>query len=53
VTVPDQQVPDLPVRVSRRVTQVGAGGVLGLDFLAQFDDIHFHVPTLQLTLVDP
>jgi hypothetical protein len=24
--------------------------VLGLDFLARFTDIHFHVPSLRLTL---
>ncbi len=48
-----QDTGDLEVRVSRRVTQVGADGVLGLDFLAQFTYIHFHVPTMRLTLTRP
>lgn len=43
-------IADLGVRVSRRVTQVGADGVLGLDFLGRFTDVHFHVPSLRLTL---
>jgi hypothetical protein len=36
--------------VSRRATQVGAEGVLGLDFLAQFRVIHFDVGAMRLTL---
>ena len=39
-----QPVDDLEVRISTRVTRVGADGVLGLDFLGRFTDIHFHVP---------
>lgn len=50
LTIHGQPVPDLVVRVSRRVTQAGARGVLGLDFLGQFTDIHFHVPSMRLTL---
>jgi hypothetical protein len=45
-----QAIRDLVVRISRRVSQVGADGVLGLDFLGQFTDIHLHVPSLRLTL---
>jgi hypothetical protein len=48
-----QSIPDLPVLLSRRVTQVGAEGALGLDFLRSFSDVHFHVPTLRLTLTGP
>ena len=45
-----QPLLDFEVRISRRVTRVGADGVLGLDFLGRFTDIHFHVPSLRLTL---
>ena len=45
-----QVIPNLEVRLSRRVSQVGADGVLGLDFLGRYTDIHFHVPSLRLTL---
>lgn len=45
-----QRIDDLPVRLSRRVTRVGADGVLGIDFLGRFTEIHVHVPTLRLTL---
>src|SRR6266852_697096 len=34
--IQNQPIRDLRVRVSRRVTRVGADGVLGLDFLAQY-----------------
>ena len=34
------------------MTAAGADGVLGLDFLSQFTDIHCHVPSRILTL-DP
>ena len=48
----DQQgVADLTVRLSRRVSDVGAEGVLGLDFLGRFTEIHFHVPSMRLTLL--
>jgi hypothetical protein len=53
VTIQDQQISDLTVRLSPRVTQVGAAGILGLDFLGRFSDIHFHVPTMRLTLTYP
>lgn len=45
-----QSIADLEVRVSPRVTRVGADGVLGLDFLNRFTDVHFNVPSLRLTL---
>ncbi len=48
-----QSIPDRPVLLSRRVTQVGAEGALGLDFLRQFTYVQFHVPTLRLTLMSP
>jgi hypothetical protein len=50
LSIQGQALPDVIVRVSRRVTQTGARGVLGLDFLGQFTDIHFHVPSMRLTL---
>jgi hypothetical protein len=50
VRIGGQRIDDLVVRPSRRVTDVGAEGVLGLDFLGRFTDIHFHVPTMRLTL---
>lgn len=50
VRIDEQPIADLAVRLSRRVTEVGADGVLGLDFLGRFTDIHFHVPTMRLTL---
>jgi len=53
VEIQNQSIPDLPVLVSTRVTQVGAQGVLGLSFLRQFTDVHFHVPSLLLTLTSP
>jgi hypothetical protein len=53
LSVQGQPIPDLLVHVSRRVSQAGAEGLMGLDFLRQFTDIHFHVPTLRLTLSTP
>jgi hypothetical protein len=50
LAIQGQPVPDLVVRPSRRVTQAGASGVLGLDFFGRFTDIHFHVPSMRLTL---
>ena len=52
-TIQGQPIPDLPVRVSRRVTQVGADGVLGLDFFGQFTEAHCHIPSLRFTLSTP
>jgi hypothetical protein len=50
LTIQGQSIPDLTVRLSPRATEVGAVGVLGLDFLGQFRDVHVHVPTMRLTL---
>jgi hypothetical protein len=44
-----QRLPPLNVRVSR-INRPGADGILGLDFIEQFTDIHFNVPTFRLTL---
>lgn len=49
----DQAIPDLVVRQSRRAEQVGVDGILGLDFLWRFEDVHFHVPTMRLTFSRP
>ena len=49
-TIQEQTIADLRVRISRRVSRVGADGALGLDFLGRFTDVHFHVPSLRLTL---
>lgn len=49
-TIEGRVIPDLEVGLSRRVTQVGADGVLGLNFLGRYRDIHFNVPSLRLTL---
>lgn len=47
--VQQQPLPPFQVRVSR-INRPGADGILGLDFMRQFTDIHFHVPTFRLTL---
>jgi hypothetical protein len=47
-----QAVVDVQSRVSRRVTSLGLDGLLGLDFLGRFTDVHFNVPTMLLTLSD-
>lgn len=53
VSVQGQALPPLRVRVSGMLHMTGAGGILGLDFFGQYEDIHFHVPTLRLTLSGP
>jgi ribosomal protein S19E (S16A) len=50
VQIEGQPVPPLHVRVSAVLRRVGVGGIVGLDFLGQYEDIHFHVPTFRLTL---
>jgi hypothetical protein len=42
-------IPDLLVRVRPRLAQLGVDGTLGLDFLRQFTNIEFNVPTLRFT----
>lgn len=49
----DTPIADVRVRVSNRVSVVRAEGLLGLDFLQRFEQVHFHVPTLRLTLTYP
>jgi len=46
-------VPDVSMRVRRSLALAGIDGILGLDFLNQFTDIHFHVPSFRLTLTLP
>jgi hypothetical protein len=53
LTVEGQPLPPLQVRVSGALGMIGAGGILGLDFFGQYEDIHFHVPTFRLTLSGP
>ena len=48
--IDEQEVPDLVVRESHRLTAVGADGALGLDFLNRFTEIHCHIPSLWVTL---
>ena len=53
LTIQGQPIDDLEVRVLRRLTEVRAPAILGLDFLGRFEEIHCHVPSLTLTLTDP
>ena len=53
ITADDKPLPPLHVRVSGALRLIGAGGILGLDFFGQYEDIHFHVPTFRLTLNGP
>lgn len=53
LTVDRQLLPPLSVRVSGTLGPIGAGGILGLDFFGQYEDIHFHVPSFRLTLNGP
>jgi hypothetical protein len=48
-----QPIADLPVQVSRRATEAGVDGLLGLDFLGRYTEVRFHFPTMRLTLVTP
>ena len=48
-----QPLPPLSVRVSGMLLRIGSGGILGLDFFGQYEDIHFHVPSFRLTLNGP
>ena len=50
LSIEGQPLPDLVVRLSQRASAVGADGMLGLDFLNTFTEIHLNVPTLWLTL---
>lgn len=46
-----QQLPDLEIGVLRRLDRMGIEMLLGLNFLWQFDEIHFDTRTFILTLV--
>ncbi|HVX30183.1 MAG TPA: hypothetical protein VHA53_06855 [Nitrolancea sp.] len=48
--VQGQRFPDLYVSVRSRVTEVGADGIVGLDVLSQFREIHFERETMTLSL---
>ena len=50
LTVHDQPLPDLTVRVLPRLERIRVDGLLELDFLRQFEYVHFHVSNLQLVL---
>lgn len=45
--------PDLSVRVTSALTRFGVDLVLGVDFLAQYTELHFYWRTLTLDLVTP
>jgi hypothetical protein len=50
ITADMQPLPDLDVRVIRRLDRLGADGLLGLDFLSQFRRVCFDTHTLLLVL---
>jgi hypothetical protein len=53
LTMAARPIPDLEVGVLARLDRLDIVGLLGLDFLGLFQDIHFNVPSLRLTLVPP
>jgi hypothetical protein len=53
LTIESQPISDLPVRISQRATDLKIDGILGLSFLGNYTDVHFHVPSLRLTLTNP
>ena len=50
VTREGQQLPNLDFGVVRRLDRLDVDGLLGLDFLRQFAQIHFDTRTLRLVL---
>ena len=50
LTLAGRPIPDLPVRISPALSLLGVEGALGLDFLRQFRDVHFNLPSRRLTL---
>ncbi len=50
VWLDDQPVTDLRFRVSKRLSEVGAPGILGLDFLGRFNEVCFERATMTLSL---
>jgi hypothetical protein len=53
LTIGGQAVPDLEVGVLRRLDPMEVDGLLGLDFLLRFSEVHFILASLQFTFVDP
>lgn len=51
VSIEARPIPDLEVRVLARLDRLQIVGLLGLDFLRMFEDVHFNVPTLRLRLI--
>ena len=51
LAISGQSIPDLELRILPRLDRLQVVGLLGLDFLRVFDDIHFNVPSLRLRLV--
>ncbi len=52
-TLDGRLLPEIKVGVLPAITRFGFDMVLGLDFFAQFSEIHFYWNTLTLVLVDP
>jgi len=46
-------LPDMPVRVGGRTEEIDADGLVGLDYLAQFERVCVDIPSLRLTLTFP
>jgi len=53
VTVAGVALPDMPVRVGGRTEEIDADGLIGLDYLAQFERVCVDIPSLRLTLTFP
>ena len=50
LTTAGQSLPDLAIHASRALELIDVEGMLGLDFLQQFTDIHFNAPSGRLIL---
>lgn len=53
LSVDEQPLPDLEVRISRRLARLGVDGMIGLDLLLRYEHVHLHIPTLHLMLQNP
>lgn len=53
LVVDRQQLPDVDVRVLPRLSRLRIDGLIGLDFLSQFDAIHYYVRARELVLEYP
>jgi len=51
IRIEGHPVPDLIVGIASRLDRLQVVGLLGLDFLGLFEDIHFNLPSLRLQLV--